>query len=201
MLRSQNKLATIRRTEFLHKQITGIPNIAKLKSWFSDSPDIGISKKKSDRNLWNQKWNRNSAYNGGPRNWNQKLEFPTKSRCGWAYGFTFTPLPPQTLPQVCESWLKSYLMQICKPYHYMAIEPFRLHPMSMSYIYEVFEHLLRMWMGIWLHIHTITTTDTSPDMGKLAEIQPNASVQTMPLHFGWGDRTFQTSSHVHAIHI
>jgi hypothetical protein len=45
---------------------------------FSDSPDIGISKKKSNWNLWNQKQNQNSAYIRGPRNWNQKLEFPTK---------------------------------------------------------------------------------------------------------------------------
>jgi hypothetical protein len=33
----------------------------------------------SDRNHWNQTWNQNSAYNGGPRNWNQKSEFPTKT--------------------------------------------------------------------------------------------------------------------------
>jgi hypothetical protein len=46
---------------------------------FSDSPDIEISKKKSDQNLWNQKWNQNSAYHGGPRNRNQKWEFPTKA--------------------------------------------------------------------------------------------------------------------------
>jgi hypothetical protein len=45
---------------------------------FSVSPDIRISKKKSDRNLWNQKQNRDSAYNGGPRNRNQKSRFPTK---------------------------------------------------------------------------------------------------------------------------
>jgi hypothetical protein len=25
-----------------------------------------------------------------------------------------------------------------------AVEPFKLHPMSMSYIYDVFEHLLRL---------------------------------------------------------
>ncbi len=108
------------------------------------------------------------------------------------------------LPQILESWLKSYLMQVRKPFHYAlikAVEPFKLHPMSMSYIYEVFEHLLRLWMGIWLHTHTVTTTDTSPDLWKLAEILPDASVQTMPLHFGWGCRTFQTSSHVHGISI
>jgi hypothetical protein len=36
--------------------------------------------------------------------------------------------------------------------------------MSMAYLYEVFEHLLRLQMGIWLHIHTIPTKDTSPDL-------------------------------------
>jgi hypothetical protein len=48
-------------------------------------------------------------------------------------------------------------MQVCKPCHYAlveAVEPFKLHPMSMPYIYEVVEHLLRLWMSIWLHIHT-----------------------------------------------
>jgi hypothetical protein len=34
--------------------------------------------KKSNWNLWNQKRNWNSASDGGPRNWNQKLEFPAK---------------------------------------------------------------------------------------------------------------------------
>ncbi len=103
----------------------------------------------------------------------------TLSDCGWAYGFTFTLLPPLTLPQICESLLKSYLMQVRNPCHYTlieAVEPFKLHPMSMASIYEVFEHLLRLWMGIWLHIHTVTTTDASPDLERLAEIVPDASV-------------------------
>jgi hypothetical protein len=68
--------------------------------------------------------------------------------------------------------------------------------MSMPYIYEVFGHLLRLWMGIWLHIHIVTTTDTSPDLWELAEILPDASVQTVPLHFDWGCRTLQTAFHV-----
>ncbi len=125
------------------------------------------------------------------------------SGCGWAYGFTFTLLPPQTLPQICESWLKPDLMQVCKPCHYKAAEPFKLHPMFMPYIYEYerFEHLLRLWMGIWLHTHTVTTTYTSPDLWELGEIPPDASVQTMPLCFDWGCRIFQTASHVHVIHI
>ncbi len=58
-----------------------------------------------------------------------------------------------------------------------------------------------MWMGILLHIHTITTTNISPDLWELAEILPDASVQTMPLWFGWGYRTFQTASHIHVIYI
>ena len=76
---------------------------------------------------------------------------------------------------------------MCKPYHYTlveAVEPFKLHPMSMSYIYEVFEQLLGLLMGIWLNTHTISTTDVSPDLLELAEIVPDASVQTMPLRFG-----------------
>jgi hypothetical protein len=80
--------------------------------------------------------------------------------CGWAHDFTFTSLPPQTLPQTCESWLNSDLMQVCKPCHNAlieAVEFFKLHPMSMSYLYEMFKCLLRLWMGIWLHTHTITT--------------------------------------------
>jgi hypothetical protein len=71
-----------------------------------------------------------------------------------------------------------------EPCHYAlveAVEPFKLHPMSMAYIYEVFEYLLSLWMGIWLHTHTVTTTDASSDWGKLAEIIPDACVQSMPL--------------------
>jgi hypothetical protein len=45
MLWSQYKLATMRCSEFLCKQITGIPNFCKSEFQFSDFPDIGISKK------------------------------------------------------------------------------------------------------------------------------------------------------------
>ncbi len=95
-------------------------------------------------------------------------------------------------------------MQVCKPCHYAlveSVEPFKLHRMSMTYRYKMFEHLLRLWMGIWLHTDTVTTTDASPDLGKLGEILPDASVQNMPLCFDWCCRTFQTASHVHVIHI
>ena len=66
-----------------------------------------------------------------------------------------------------------------------AVEPFKMHPTSMSYLYKVFEHLqLLLWMGIWLHTHTVTTTDVSPDLGELAESLGDVSVQTIPLRNG-----------------
>jgi hypothetical protein len=48
-----------------------------------------------------------------------------------------------------------------------AVEPFKLHITSMSFLYEVFEHLQLLGMGIWMHIHSVTTTDVSPDLGEL----------------------------------
>ena len=54
----------------------------------------------------------------------------------------------------------------------------------MSYIYKVFEHLIQLWMGIWQHIHTVTTTDVSPDLGEgLAEILDALNVKTIPLRY------------------
>ncbi len=64
-----------------------------------------------------------------------------------------------------------------------AVEPFKMHPISMTYLYKVFEHLQLLFMGIWLHTHTVTTTDVSPDLGELAESLGDASVQTIPLHY------------------
>ena len=81
-----------------------------------------------------------------------------------------------------------------------AVEPLKLHPIFMSYIHEVFEHLLRLWMGKLLKIHIITNTYTSPDLGRWAELLTDASVQTMLLPFGRSCRTFQTASHIHVIH-
>ena len=65
-----------------------------------------------------------------------------------------------------------------------AVEPFKLHITSMSYLYEVFEHLQLMCIDIWMHIHYVTTTDVSPDLGELAENLGDARVQTIPLHNG-----------------
>ena len=65
-----------------------------------------------------------------------------------------------------------------------AVEPFKLHPTSMSYLYKVFEHLQLLGMGIWMHIHSVIITDVSPDLGELAESLGDASVQTIPLRYG-----------------
>jgi hypothetical protein len=56
-------------------------------------------------------------------------------------------------------------------------------------------------MGIWQHNHTVTTTEVSPDLGKFSEIIYDVNVRTIPLHYHWGGRTFQTASHIHAKHI
>jgi len=53
----------------------------------------------------------------------------------------------------------------------------------MSYIYKVFEHLEQFWMGIWQHTHTVTTTEVSPDLGELAEILDDVSVELTPLRY------------------
>jgi hypothetical protein len=64
-----------------------------------------------------------------------------------------------------------------------AVEPFKLHITSMSYLYEVFEHLQLLCIDIWMHIHSITNTDVSPDLGELAESLGDARVQTIPLRY------------------
>ncbi len=53
----------------------------------------------------------------------------------------------------------------------------------MSYIYKVFEHLKQLWMGIWQHIHTNTTTDDSPDLEEFTEILDNVSVEMILIHY------------------
>ena len=71
----------------------------------------------------------------------------------------------------------------------------------MSYIYKVFEHLEQLWMGIWQHTHTVTTTEVSPDLGEFAEILDDVNVKTIPIRYHWGCRTFQTASDIYVIHI
>jgi hypothetical protein len=69
------------------------------------------------------------------------------------------------------------------------------------YICKVFEHLKQLWMGIWQHTHTVTTTEVSPDLGEFAEILGDVSVEMIQLRYHRGCRTFQTASHIYVIHI
>jgi hypothetical protein len=58
---------------------------------------------------------------------------------------------------------------MCKPSHYAmveTVEPFKLHPTSLSYKYEVFEHLQLLCIDIWLHTHSVIITDVALDMGS-----------------------------------
>jgi hypothetical protein len=40
-----------------------------------------------------------------------------------------------------------------------------------------------------------------PRFGKVLDILHDVNVEMIPLHYHWGCRTFQTGSHIHAIHI
>ncbi len=128
----------------------------------------------------------------------------TFSGCGWAYGFTLTPLPSQMFPQICESWLKSYLMRVCKPCNYTlveAVEPFKLHPMSMSFIYERFEYPPQVIDG---HMASYSHRYHHRHFPRVLGISWNhtwCKWQTMPLCFGWGCRTFQTALQIRVIQI
>jgi len=47
----------------------------------------------------------------------------------------------------------------------------------------MFEHLKQLWIGIWQHIHTITTTEVSPDLGEFPEILDDENVEVIPLRY------------------
>ncbi len=56
-----------------------------------------------------------------------------------------------------------------------ASKPHRLHPTSISYIYNVFKHLDMLWVDIWMHPYT----DIMPlkvgvdfgDIGGMSELE------------------------------
>jgi hypothetical protein len=64
------------------------------------------------------------------------------------------------------------------------VEPFKLHITSITYLYEVFEHLQLLCIDIWMYIHSVTTTDVSTDSGDLAKSLGDVSVQTISLRNG-----------------
>ena len=53
-------------------------------------------------------------------------------------------------------------------------------------MYKVFEHLKYLWMGKWQHIHTVhtvTTAEVSPDLGKFSEIIYDVNVEMIQLRY------------------
>ena len=61
-----------------------------------------------------------------------------------------------------------------------AVRPFKLDYISIAEIYKVFVHLLLLWIGIWMYIHTITTSSITQLFGELADmVLDEGLVQTM----------------------
>jgi hypothetical protein len=61
-------------------------------------------------------------------------------------------------------------MKVCKPCHYAlveAVEPLKLHPMSMSYIYERFAELQ---MSPTCRQHVVMTQDFAPILARWAGV-------------------------------
>ena len=44
-------------------------------------------------------------------------------------------------------------------------KPFKLHPTSIWYIFNVYEHSFMWWMGIWMHSYMVTNTSVAPGLG------------------------------------
>ena len=47
----------------------------------------------------------------------------------------------------------------------------------------MFEYLIQLWMGIWQHTHTVTTTEVSIDLGEFSEILDDVIVEMIPLRY------------------
>ena len=83
-----------------------------------------------------------------------------------------------------------------------AVEPIKLHPTSMSYIFKLFEHLQLICRAVWQHPYTLPP-QMYPPIWENYRWNPRwyVSLEMISLCFGWDCRTFQTASHIHVIHI
>jgi hypothetical protein len=125
------------------------------------------------------------------------------SCCGWAYGYCIlTLLPPQMFPQISEfgwSLLGEVSVQTIPLCSCWGCRTFQ----TASYI-----HVIPIW-GVWapstvgdghMDAHSLRYHHRcSPDLGELAEVLGDVSVQTMPLCNDWGCKTFQTESYIQVI--
>jgi len=76
-------------------------------------------------------------------------------RCGGAYGGTpYTVTLVQVRVDFKENWGGAEPERCCNVM-VEAPNPHRLHPTSKSYVYKVFQHLAKLWMGIWVRPYTV----------------------------------------------
>ena len=81
--------------------------------------------------------------------------------------WTYTVMPVQVGRGVLENWGGAEPERCC---NVMLEAPnlHRLHPTSKSYIYKVFQHLAKLWMGIWVRPYTVTPVEVGGwSLGKL----------------------------------
>ncbi len=111
---------------------------------------------------------------------------------------THTDILPQKSPQIWESWLKPetigdvsvQIMSLHLHYDWVCWTFKRAFLIHVIYIWGVWAVFFLWTMIIWIHTHTITTTNSPPDLGELAGILGNVRLQNMPLSYGWGCKTF-----------
>ncbi len=56
--------------------------------------------------------------------------------------------------EVLESWGVGESKWCCV-FMVEALNSFRLHPTSISYVYKALYHLDMLWMDIWVHLYTV----------------------------------------------
>jgi hypothetical protein len=84
-----------------------------------------------------------------------KKYFNILLRCGGAYGGThYTVMLVQVRVDFKENW-GGVEPERCCNVMVEAPNPHRLHPTSKSYVYKVFQHLAKLWMGIWVRHYTV----------------------------------------------
>jgi len=86
-------------------------------------------------------------------------------------------------------------------YQWGCRRPFKLHPISMSYIYYVFEHLTQLWMEYGSTFKQLPPQMYPQIWESLLKFLDDVNMKTILIRYQWGCRTFQTASHIHVKHI
>jgi hypothetical protein len=66
-----------------------------------------------------------------------------------------------------------------EPKYCCYVIPLGVHPTSISYVYKVFQHLGKPWMGIWVHPYTVMPVQVGEDFRKIGiGLSPNHVVMS-----------------------